>query len=114
MPAHIRKNDDVIILSGDYRGQTGTVVRVMPKEERVVVRGAGIDGITKNLRPSRINPQGGSVQLDRTFHMSNVAPVVDGKATRVRFSEKKDGSKVRVAARGGKELGTVRGPRKGK
>lgn len=114
MPAHVRKEDDVIILAGDFRGQVGKVVRVIPEDDRVVVRGPGIDGITKNIRPNRVNPQGGRVELDRSFHMSNVAPVVDGKPSRVRFVEKKDGSKVRVAARGGKELGTVRGPRKKK
>ena len=114
MPAHVRKDDDVIILTGDYRGQTGKVVRVIPKDDRVVVRGPGIDGITKNVRPNRVNPQGGRVQLDRSFHISNVAPVVDGKPTRVRFTVKKDGSKVRVAARGGKELGQVRGAKKKK
>ena len=114
MPAHLRKDDDVIVLSGDYKGQTGKVVRVMPKNKRVIVRGPGIDGITKNLRPSRINPQGGRVEIDRSFHISNVSPVVDGKPTRVRFVEKKNGAKIRVAARGGKELGQVRGPRKKK
>ncbi len=44
--------------------------------------------------------------------ISNVSPVVDGRATRVRFETKKDGSKVRVSARGGKTLGEVRGPKK--
>ena len=43
--------------------------------------------------------------------MSNVSPEVDGKPTRVRFETKKDGSKVRVAVRGGKELHTLRGPK---
>jgi large subunit ribosomal protein L24 len=114
MPAHVRKDDDVIILTGDYRGQTGKVIRVIPKADRVIVRGPGIDGIVKNQRPSRVNPQGGRVELDRSFHISNVSPVVDGKPSRVRFTRKKDGSKVRVAARGGKELGTVRGAKKKK
>lgn len=112
MPAHVRKDDQVIILTGDFKGKTGTVVRVIPKHDRVIVRGAGIDGITKNLRPTRINPQGGRVELDRSFHISNVVPVVDGKPTRVRFTTKKDGSKVRVAARNGAELGTIRAARK--
>jgi large subunit ribosomal protein L24 len=112
MPSHVRKNDDVIITSGRFRGKTGKVVRVMPKDDRVIVHGSGIEGVTKNLKPSRVNPQGGSVQVDRSFHISNVSPVIDGKASRVRFETKKDGSKVRVAARGGKELGVVRGAKK--
>ena len=52
------------------------------------------------------------LSVNMSPHMSNVNPVVDGKPTRVRFEIKKDGSKVRVAARGGKELGVVHGPRK--
>lgn len=113
MPSHIRKGDDVIIRTGEYRGQPGTVVRVIPKKDRVVVRGAGIQGITKTLKPTRINPQGGKVTVDRSFHVSNVSPVVEGKGARVRFEIKKDGSKVRVAVAGGKtkELGEVRSSR---
>lgn len=111
MPAHVRKGDEVMILAGDFKGRTGQVVKVMPKQDRVVVHGSGIDGITKNLRRTRANPQGGRVELDRSFHISNVAPVAGGKPTRVRFETKPDGSKVRVAARDGSTLGTVRGAR---
>lgn len=113
MPAHVRKGDEVMILSGDYRGRTGKVVRVLKKKDRVVVQGAGIDGITRNLRPNRVNPQGGQVDVDRSFHVSNISPVVDGKPTRVRFETKGDGSKVRVSARTGEQIGeALRGPRK--
>ncbi|MDX2116405.1 MAG: 50S ribosomal protein L24 [Planctomycetota bacterium] len=112
MPRHIRKGDDVVILSGDFRGATGTVVRVIPKSDRVVVKGPRIPGITKNLKPTRINPQGGQVTVDRSFHMSSVSPAVEGRASRVRFETRSDGSKVRVAVQKGKvvkELGVVRG-----
>ncbi|MBL8744744.1 MAG: 50S ribosomal protein L24 [Phycisphaerae bacterium] len=111
MPTHIRKGDEVMIRSGDFKGATGTVVRMLTKTDRVVVKGARIKGITKTLKPTRINPQGGQVMVDRSFHVSAVSPVVDGKAARVRFETKKDGSKVRVAVAGGKvlkELGVVR------
>ena len=108
---HIKKGDEVLINAGEFRGQTGTVVRVITKKERVVVKGSGIRGIVRTLKPTRVNPQGGQVEMDRTFHMSNVNPVVDGKASRVRFEIKKDGSKVRVASRNGAELSKVHGPR---
>ena len=107
MARHIRKGDEVIITAGDYKGQTGTVIRVITDSDRVIVKGPGIEGYPKNLRPSRVNPQGGRVTLDRSFHMSNVSPVVEGKASRVRFEVKPDGSKVRVTSRGGKDLGQV-------
>lgn len=111
MSRHIRKGDDVMIRTGDFRGRTGTVVRIMAKVNRVVVKGPQIEGITKNLKATRVSPQGGQVTVDRSFHISNVSPLVDGKATRVRFPTRADGSKVRVAVLGGKELkelGTVR------
>ncbi len=111
MPTHIRKGDEVMIRSGDYKGATGTVVRMLTKSDRVIVHGSRIKGINKTIKPTRLNPQGGQVVVDRSFHMSVVSPVVDGKAARVRFEAKKDGSKVRVAVAGGKvlkELGVVR------
>ncbi|MGH7133481.1 MAG: 50S ribosomal protein L24 [Phycisphaerales bacterium] len=107
MARHIRKGDNVMITAGDDRGQTGVVTRVVTKTDRVFVQGPALSKTTKHLKPNRLNPQGGIVTLDRSYHMSNVSPVVDGKATRVRFVTKPDGSKVRVAVRGGKELGNV-------
>ncbi|HBS30057.1 MAG TPA: 50S ribosomal protein L24 [Phycisphaerales bacterium] len=112
MPRHIRKGDEVFIRSGDFRGEVGTVVRILTKQDRVIVKGPGIEGITKNLKPTRLTPQGGQVTVDRSFHLSNVSPAVEGRPARVRFEAKSDGSKVRVAVRGGKvvkELGVVRG-----
>ena len=109
MPKHVRKGDQVIVTQGADKGKIGEVLRVIPKEDRVVVRGVGIR--TRHLKPSQRNPQGGIITRESPIHISNVSPVVDGKPTRVRFEVKKDGSKVRVAARGGKELGVVRGPR---
>jgi large subunit ribosomal protein L24 len=104
MARHVRKGDQVIITAGKYRGKTGEIVRVLGDSDRVLVRGPEIDGIVKTMRPTQANPQGGQTQVDRSFHISNVSPVVDGKPTRVRFETRPDGSKVRVAVRGGKVL----------
>lgn len=109
MPRHVRKGDMVIVTAGDLRGQTGVVTRVIPDKDRVVVQGLNLR--TKNLKPNRINPQGGVVTIEAPIHISNVSPLVDGRATRVRFEVRDDGSKARVAARGGKELGVIHGPR---
>jgi large subunit ribosomal protein L24 len=106
MPRHVRKGDTVMITSGNFKGQTGQVLRVIPDDDRVVVKGINLR--TKHMKPSRINPQGGVISREEPIHISNVSPVVDGKPTRVRFRVLPDGSKVRVAARGGKELGVVR------
>lgn len=106
MARHVRKGDLVIVTSGSHRGQTGTIMSVDTKTERVLVKGLNLR--TKHLKPTRLNPQGGIITREAGIHISNVSPVVDGKATRVRFKTKPDGSKVRVAARNGQELGVVR------
>jgi large subunit ribosomal protein L24 len=66
----------------------------------------------KHLKPTQANPQGGILRREMPIHISNVSPVIEGKPSRVRFETKKDGSKVRVAARNGKELHVLHGPRK--
>ncbi len=110
MPKHVRKGDMVIVTSGDDKGRTGEVLEVINKTDRVLVKGVNVR--TKHVRPTQINPQGGIITKEMPIHISNVSPVVDGRATRVRFESREDGSKHRVAARGGKSLGEIRGPRK--
>ena len=107
MPAHVRKGDQVIVTAGDHKGKTGEVTRVFPDEQRVIVRGVNLR--TKHVKPNRASPQGTIITKEAPIHMSNVSPVVDGRATRVRFETRDDGSKVRVAVRGERVLGTVRG-----
>lgn len=112
MPRHVRKGDSVIVTAGNDKGVVGEVLRVIPDDMRVVVQGVNVR--SKHIKPSQRSPQGGTIQKEMPIHISNVSPVVDGKPTRVRFETKKDGSKVRVAVRGGKELHTLHGVRKKK
>jgi len=109
MARHVRKGDTVIVTAGKDRGKTGDVIRVIPEADRVVVEGVGIR--TVHVKPTQANPQGALVKRETPIHISNVSPVAGGKPTRVRFETKPDGSKVRLAARDGSELGVVRGPK---
>ena len=81
----------------------GKVVAVLPKQNRVVVEGVNI--MTKHQKPTAVNPQGGIINKEAPIHISNVMPLdpETGKGTRVRF-EMKDGKKVRVAVKSGKEI----------
>ena len=110
MARHIRKGDSVIVTAGEAKGQTGVIKEVLTKTDRVIIEGVNMK--TTHQKATQRNPQGTVLQREAPIHMSNVSPVVDGKPTRVRFETKKDGSKVRVAVRGGKELGVVRGAKK--
>jgi large subunit ribosomal protein L24 len=95
MAAKIRKGDQVMVLTGKDKGRTGSVLKVLPKDERVVV--SGLNMVQRHTRPSQTDPQGGIKNKEASLHLSNVA-VVDsnGKPTRVGF--KVDGDKkVRIA-----------------
>ncbi|MFK7758727.1 MAG: 50S ribosomal protein L24 [Phycisphaerales bacterium] len=108
MPKHVRKGDQVIVTSGDHKGQTGEILDILTKSDKVLVKGVNVK--SRHVRPTQINPKGGIITKEMPMHISNVSPVVDGKPTRVRFEVQKDGSKNRVAVRGGKSLGQVSGP----
>ncbi len=103
MAQHIRKNDLVMVTAGDASGRSAKVLRVMPKQGKVVVQGVNV--VRRHVKPNPKYPQGGVVEKELPIDLSNVQPVVDGKATRVRFQTKSDGSKVRTAARGGTVIG---------
>lgn len=109
MANHIRKGDTVVVTAGKQKGTQGTVLQVMPQEERVVVEGVNVR--TKHTRSIQGRP-GGKTRKEFPIHWSNVSPVIeveqDGQTvavpTRVRF-EVRDGAKVRVAAKTGEILG---------
>jgi len=101
--AKIKKGDNVVVRSGKDKGRTGTVLQVLPKDDKVLV--SGINVAVRHRKPSQVNPQGGIDRREAPMHISKVslADPKDGKATRVRF-ETKDGKKVRVAVKSGETI----------
>lgn len=89
------KNDNVIVLSGNYRGKTGKVLKVFPKENRIVVEGVNL--IKKHSRPTQQLPQGGIVEKEGPIHASNVKVICPkcNRPTRVGTRILEDKSKVR-------------------
>ena len=90
----IKKGDTVRVIAGKDKDKEGKVLSVDKKNGRVVVE--GINMLTKHTKPSAANQQGGIVNQEGAIDISNVMYVVNGKVTRVGFTEK-DGKKVRVA-----------------
>jgi large subunit ribosomal protein L24 len=107
MALHIKKGDTVEIITGDQKGATGKVLRVIPKDKKVIVQGHNI--AKKHVRPSRKNPQGGRVSVEQPIAISNVLPVSSkkSKGVRVRYTVKSDGSKHRQGI-DGSEIGVVK------
>lgn len=100
--AKIKKGDTVVVRTGKDKGRTGTVLQVLPKDDKVVVGGVNI--AARPRKPSQSNPQGGIDRFEAPLHISKVAVAdKDGKPTRVRF-ETRDGKKVRVAVKSGEAI----------
>ncbi len=66
----IKKNDNVIVIAGNDRGKTGKVLKVFPKENRVIVEGVNIR--KRHTKPTQKNPQGGIFEKEAPIHVSNV------------------------------------------
>ena len=105
MKRKIRKGDSVVVISGKDKGTVGEVIRVMPKEGRVVVQGVNLRIKHQAQTQSRGKTiPSGKIEFEAPIDISNVMLVgKDGKPTRVRI-ERKDGKPVRVSARTGKPL----------
>jgi large subunit ribosomal protein L24 len=101
---HVVKNDTVKILTGKYKGKIGKVLKVFPKENRIIVEGVNI--IKRHTKPSQKNQQGGIVEKEGSINVSNVI-IIDPKTnepTRVGYKYLEDGSKVRISRKTGEIL----------
>jgi large subunit ribosomal protein L24 len=98
----IRKGDKVVVLTGKDKGRTGEVLRVMPGDDKAVVR--GVNQVRRHQRQTQ-SQEGGIITKEAPIHLSNlaVADPKDGKPTRVGF-ELRDGKKVRVSKRSGEVI----------
>jgi len=103
----IKKGDKVVVISGDDKGVQGEVIRVIPKDNRVVVSGVNI--VKKHQRPrqgGRSQVQGGIIEFEAPIHISNVM-LVDPKSnepTRVNIRRDDEGKRIRVAKKSGTDL----------
>ena len=106
MARHVKKGDMVEVVSGEAKGSSGRVLRVIPEKNRIVVE--GLNRRYKHVRPSQKHPQGGRIQVEQPIHISNVLPVntKTSKGTRVRFETDGKGVKKRVGV-DGTEIGIV-------
>lgn len=100
----IKKNDNVVVLSGEDKGKTGKVLKVIVDKQRAIVEGVNI--VSKSTKPTAKNPQGGFVKQETPIHISNISLIdpKSGKPTRVAIRKNEDGKKVRIAKKSGEEI----------
>jgi large subunit ribosomal protein L24 len=107
MALHVKKGDIVVIITGDNKGSTGKVLRVIPEKKSVVIQGQNL--AKKHVRPSRKNPHGGRIHIEQPIHISNVLPLnpKTSKGTRIHYQLDSNGGKKRLAV-DGTEINIVR------
>lgn len=103
MAAKVRKGDRVVMLAGKDKGKQGEVVRVYPKDKRIIV--SGVNMVKRHTAASQTNA-GGIVEKEASVHVSNVAHLdpKDDKPTRVGFKMLDGDRKVRYAKRSGEVI----------
>jgi large subunit ribosomal protein L24 len=98
---HVRRGDRVRVIRGNHAGAEGTVLRVLTKENRVVVEGVNLR--KRHTRPSQTNQEGGIISFEAPIHASNVMlidPTTD-EPTRTRVRIDDDGTKERIGVKSG-------------
>ncbi len=93
---NIRKNDTVVVISGEQKGRQGRVLEVKPKKQHILVEGINI--IKRHTKPNRRNQSGGIVEKEAPIHMSKVMPWNGqaGKPSAILMRTLEDGSRVRI------------------
>jgi len=91
----LRKGDLVMVMTGKDKGVEGEVIRVLPKENKVIV--AGANTAKKHQKSTKPNTPGGIIDKDMPIDASNVMLVHKGAPTRVGYRVLEDGTKVRIA-----------------
>jgi large subunit ribosomal protein L24 len=90
---HVKKGDQVEVISGNFKGSSGKILELLPKKQRVLVEGVRI--IKKHLRKSQDNPSGKIAEREGPIHISNVRLV----ETAAKTEKKKEGKRQKKSAK---------------
>ncbi len=101
---HIKKGDLVYVNTGEYKGQKGKVLEVLPKKQRAIVEGVNL--VSRHTKPNNDYPQGGIIKKEASIHISNLSLVdpSSGEPTRIGRRLNDDNKLVRYAKKSGEEI----------
>ena len=99
----LRKGDNVMVLSGNDKGKTGEILDIIPKTQKVVVKGVNIR--KKHVKPRKAGEEGGIIPSEYPIHSSKVNIICPkcGKTSKIGYKVE-DGKKVRICKKCGAEL----------
>lgn len=97
----LKKGDLVTVISGDEKGKSGRILRIFPKEKRVIIEKVNL--IKRHMRPTAEFPQGGIMEKEAPVHISNVMILCPKCGQPTRFGKKnvEEGIKVRICKKCG-------------
>jgi large subunit ribosomal protein L24 len=100
----LRKNDEVIVISGKDKGAKGKILKVIAEKNAVIIE--GVNRVKRHTKPTQKLPQGGIIEKELPVHVSKVMPLdpKSGKPTRIKIGKDKDGNKIRLAAKSGTSI----------
>ena len=96
----LKVGDLVQVISGKDKGKKGKITKILLEDDKVVVE--GVNTVTRHMRPTPRNQQGGKITKDAPIHASKVMPIdpESGKPTRVKIKTAEDKTKTRVGKSG--------------
>ena len=99
-----KRDDDVIVISGDEKGKRGKIIEVAPKEGKLLV--SGVNVVSKHVKPRKQGQQGGIIKTEGPIYACKVMPYCSkcGKGARVRNKISDGNKRIRVCAKCGEEL----------
>ncbi|MBK9292733.1 MAG: 50S ribosomal protein L24 [Bacteroidetes bacterium] len=101
---HIKKGDNVVVISGEHKGEKGKVLVVHTSKQTAIVEGVNL--VSKHTRPNTENPKGGIIKKEAPIHISNLK-LLDGKGNPTRIRRGKDektGKSVRISVKTGEVI----------
>ena len=99
----VKKGDQVKVIAGEHKGKTGPIMEVDTSKDRVIVEGVNL--VTKHIKPSATNPQGGVEETEAGIHISNVMVIdAQGNATRVGRRRGDNGKLTRFSKKSNEEI----------
>ena len=92
---HVKKGDNVQVITGNHKGAIGKILQVFPTKQQVLIEGVRM--IKKHTRKSQDNPQGAIIQREGPIHVSNVKKVEEAEATSKTATKTKSKSKKKAS-----------------
>lgn len=101
---HIKKGDNVMVISGDSKGQQGRILVINPSVGTAIVEGVNL--VSKHTKPNTDNPKGGIIKKEAAIRISNLM-VIDAKGNPTRIEKGKDektGKNIRISKKSGEVI----------